>query len=265
MDKLKTSALGGFPFVLDDIRQFLGRLTSPANHGIYQAFNNILGGFGTDFIVQGCVVSGSTGAFSITEGWILLSSELIKVDAQGPFDEAVDLTFTKVTTFDPRGNKDFLNGSTADTYEKNRGVISGLGGSLDFNGARIEGIVGLEAWIVEDFVAGDYTADTGTWTTTLRILRSVIRGKTMTVSIFVIASTLASGPSDKLKVKIPQSKTVSGLSMTSMGFITFGGTTVAAIMQTDSSDNTITIQPVDGTDITDGSVALAGNITFEID
>lgn len=134
MDKLRTNLLGGFPFVLDDIRQFLGRLTSPANHGIYQAFNNILGGFGTDFIVQGCVVSGSTGAFSITEGWILLSSELIKVDAQGPFDEAVDGTFTKVTTFDPRGNKDFLNGSTADTYEKNRGVISGLAGSLAFNG-----------------------------------------------------------------------------------------------------------------------------------
>lgn len=133
MDKFRTDLLGGLPFVLDDIRQFLGRLTSPANHGIYQAFNNMLGGFGTDFIVQGCVVSGSTGAFSITEGWILLSSELIKVDAQGPFDEAVDGTFTKVTTFDPRGNKDFLNGSTADTYEKNRGVISGLGGTLAFN------------------------------------------------------------------------------------------------------------------------------------
>lgn len=134
MDKLKTSALGGFPFVLDDIRQLLGRLTSPANHGIYQAFNNILGGFGTDFIVQGCVVSGSTGAFSITEGWILLSGELIKVDAQGPFDEAVNGTFTKVTTFDSRGNKEFLNGSIADTYEKNRGVISGVAGTLAFDG-----------------------------------------------------------------------------------------------------------------------------------
>ena len=133
MDKLKTSDLGGFPFVLDDIRQFLGRLTSPANHGIYQAFNNILRGFGENFIVQGVVLSGSTGAFSITEGWILLGGELIKVDAQGPFDEAVDGTFTKVTTFDPRGNKDFLNGSNADTYEKNRGVLSGLGGSLAFD------------------------------------------------------------------------------------------------------------------------------------
>lgn len=136
MDKLKTTPLGGFPFVLDDIRQFLGRLTSPANHGIYQAFNNILGGFGTDFIVQGCILSGSTGAFSITQGWILLGGELIKVDAQGPFDEAVDGTFTKVTTFDSRGNKQFLNGTIADTYEKNRGVLSGLAGSLAFDADR---------------------------------------------------------------------------------------------------------------------------------
>lgn len=134
MDKLATKNLGGFPFVLDDIRQFLGRLTSPANHGIYQAFNNILGGFGTDFIIQGCVASGAPATTSITEGWILLNGELIKVDAQGPFDIASDNTFTKVTTFDSRGNKQFLNGSIADTYEKNRGVIIGSAGSLAFDG-----------------------------------------------------------------------------------------------------------------------------------
>lgn len=133
MDKFKTIAVGGLPHTLNDFRQFLGRLDVPSE-GIYQAFNNILGGFGTDFIVQGCVVSGSTGAFNITEGWILLSGELIKVDAQGPFDEAVDGTFTKVTTFDSRGTKTFLNGSINETYEKNRGVISGLVGTLDFDG-----------------------------------------------------------------------------------------------------------------------------------
>ena len=133
MDKFKTIGVGGLPHTLNDFRQFLGRLDAPSE-GIYQAFNNLLRGFGDDFIVQGCVVSGSTGAFSITEGWILLSGELIKVDAQGPFDEAVDGTFTKVTTFDSRGTKTFLNGSINETYEKNRGVVSGLAGSLDFNG-----------------------------------------------------------------------------------------------------------------------------------
>ncbi len=133
MDKFKTIAVGGLPHTLNDFRQFLGRLDVPSE-GIYQAFNNILGGFGTDFIVQGCVLSGSAGAFSITEGWILLSGELIKVVAQGPFNEAVNGTFTKVTTFDSRGTKTFLNGSINETYEKNRGVISGLAGTLAFNG-----------------------------------------------------------------------------------------------------------------------------------
>lgn len=133
MDKFKTIAVGGLPHTLNDFRLFLGRLAAPSE-GIYQAFNNLLRGFGDDFIVQGCVVSGSTGSFSITEGWILLSGELIKVDAQGPFDEAVDGTFTKVTTFDSRGTKTFLNGSIGETYEINRGVLSGLAGTLDFDG-----------------------------------------------------------------------------------------------------------------------------------
>lgn len=135
MDKLKTTAVGGLGLTLDDFRWFFGRLTSP-NDGMYEAFNNLLRGFGDNFIVQGCVVSGSTGAFSITEGWILLAGELVKVDAQGPFNEAVNNTFTKVTTFDSRGNKTFLNGSINDTYEKNRGVLSGLVGTLAFNGDR---------------------------------------------------------------------------------------------------------------------------------
>ena len=82
MDKLKTTDLGGFPFVLDDIRQLLGRLTSPANHGIYQAFNNLLRGFGDNLIVQGVVASGTTPNISITEGWVLLDGELITVVAQ---------------------------------------------------------------------------------------------------------------------------------------------------------------------------------------
>jgi len=132
MDKFKTIGVGGLPHTLNDFRQFLGRLDAPSE-GIYQAFNNVLRGYGDNFIVQGCVLSGSTGAFSITQGWILLSGELIKVDAQGPFDEASDSTFTKVTTFDSRGTKTFLNGSINETYEKNRGVISGSGGTLDFN------------------------------------------------------------------------------------------------------------------------------------
>ena len=263
MDKLKTSDLGGFPFVLDDIRQFLGRLTSPANHGIYQAFNNLLRGFGDNFIVQGCVVSGTTGAFSITEGWVLLGGELVKVNAQGPFDEAIDNKFVKVTTFDSRGNKTFLNGSIEDTYEKNRAVVQDTVGNLAFNGARIEGILGLEEWVLEPFDAGDYVAGTGTWTVTSSFIRSIVRGKTMTVSLEVGISTLSGGPTTQLRIKTPQSKLIANI-MGVLGSITIGGTTVPASFVSFSGSNNIIINPVDGSSIANGSIELSGTLTFEI-
>ena len=131
MDKFKTIGLGGLPFTLDDFRWFFGRLGSP-NEGIYQAFNNLLRGFGDDFIVQGVVASGTTPNIAITEGWVLLAGELLKVDAQTGI--STNKTFVKVTTFDSRGNKTFQNASVEDTYEKNRAVATGTGGNLAFNG-----------------------------------------------------------------------------------------------------------------------------------
>lgn len=132
MDKLKLSQVGGFPLVLDDLQFLLGRLSSP-DEGIYPAFNNLLRGFGDNFIVQGCVLGGVSGEFTLTEGWIMLDGELIKVDAQPAFDEATNNKFVKATTFDPRGNKTFLNGSENQTYEKNRASITGTLGNLDFD------------------------------------------------------------------------------------------------------------------------------------
>ncbi len=170
MDKLKTTNVGGFPLVLDDLRWFFGRLGAP-NDGIYQAFNNILRGYGDDFIVQGCIEGGAPGAITLTEGWVMLGGELIKVDAQAAFDEATENTFVKATTFDSRGLKAFQNGSSDDTYEKNRASISGSGGSLAFNGIRfaemnvaetlnassVSGTVVIKKKIIE---IGDWNMDT---------------------------------------------------------------------------------------------------------
>lgn len=264
MDKFKTIGVGGLPHTLNDFRQFLGRLDAPSE-GIYQAFNNLIRGFGDNFIVQGCVLSGSTGAFSITEGWVLLDGELIKVDAQGPFDEANDSTFVKVTTFDSRGTKTFLNGSINETYEKNRAVIQGTSGNLDFDGATLLGIVGNESWLLQDFSAGDYTASTGTWVASIRTLKSIIRGKTMTVSIEVNVSILSGGPTIKLFIAVPQSKVVTSV-MTAAARIVFGGApAVPCTLKTVVGSNLISIEVLDGTDITNGGVGVNGTITFEID
>ena len=132
MDKFKTIAVGGLGLILDDFRWFFGRLTNP-NDGMYEAFNNLLRGYGDNFIVQGVVASGTTPNVAITEGWVILDGELIKVDAQTGIDTASDNKFVKVTTFDPRGTKTFLNGSINETYEKNRAVVQGTSGNLDFD------------------------------------------------------------------------------------------------------------------------------------
>lgn len=148
MDKFKTNSPGGLPLILNDLRQFFGRLASPS-HGIYQAFNNLLKGFsndalGNDFIIQGCIASGTTPNVAITEGWVLLGGELIKVDAQTGIDTATDNKFVKVQTFDPRGTKTFQNSTINETYEKNRAVIQGTSGNLPFDGFRMENLALLQ-------------------------------------------------------------------------------------------------------------------------
>lgn len=143
MDKLKTSAVGGFPLLLNDLRQFFGRLGSPS-HGIYQAFNNLLSGFGSNMIIQGCFASGTSPNVTLTEGWILLQGELIKVDAQTEINTSTDNKFVKVVTFDPRGTKTFQNSTISETYEKNRAIIQGTSGNLAFDSnARFEFLTSL--------------------------------------------------------------------------------------------------------------------------
>lgn len=136
MDKFKSTALGGTPRTLNDLRWALGQ---ESNQGIIQALNNILGANGGDFVVQGCVLSGVTPNVSMTEGWIMLSSELLKVNAATGINTATDFTFTKSTTFNTAGLKNLQSGATADTYEINRGALNGGAGTLNvLTGDRIK-------------------------------------------------------------------------------------------------------------------------------
>jgi len=175
MDRFITTGNGGLPFILDDFRWFLGQKTG-GNHGIIQAFNNMLLGYGNDFIIQGCTVSGVTGAFSITEGWIMLAGEMIKVNAQGPFDEAVNSKFTKVTTFESTGLKTFQNSAIIDTYEQNRGVISGLVGNLAFDGDSFSDLRNISLISSVDTPIVKETVELGDWNMDLSTSISVPHG-----------------------------------------------------------------------------------------
>jgi len=261
LNKLLTNntKVGGFPLVLDDLRWFLGQLTAPNQQGIYQAFNNLLRGFGDDFIIQGCVLGGVSGAFTLTEGWILLDGELLKVDAQAAFDQAINNTFVKVTTFDSRGNKTFQNAAIEDTYEKNRANISGSSGNLSFIGDK------LGVWQVYSFDAADFTSLTGTWVPSAggQDIRTFILGKMMSISLRILTSTIASGPTAAIEFKIPRGKDAIANSMTTLGEITIAGTREVATFDT-VNGTTIRIRRLDGSTIPNGSLIINGQMTFEI-
>jgi len=131
MNKLITTSNGGIPIVLDDLRWFLGQ--SLSDSGMYQALNGILVGFGTDYIVSGCTVAGS----DISDGWIMLDGELLKVDAHTKSDSY----YVKTTSYDSSGLKTLESGSTANTYEKNRGVCSASSGTLMYNSPTLNNIL----------------------------------------------------------------------------------------------------------------------------
>jgi len=124
MNRLKTNINGGFPLALDDIRY---------NDDAYRhAFANLLKVFAfpvsdnPNFVVNGCERQNETSTYcEVTDGYVWIQDELIRVDAHSltlstPGDS---WGLKKQTTFDSAGNKVFFNGTSHQTYEKNRAVL----------------------------------------------------------------------------------------------------------------------------------------------
>ena len=127
MDKFIKTDTGGLPLRLDDFIWEQGELDA-SNYGIYQALQAQLNRYGTDYIVEGC----SYSAPNLTSGWIMLGGELLRVDAQ----VGTDNYFSKVSTFDARGDKTFKDSSSQSTYQVNRGVLNAASGSLNITTAE---------------------------------------------------------------------------------------------------------------------------------
>lgn len=135
MDKFLSNFQGGLPLNLDDFRWFLSQ---SSNKGIYAYFDELQRDFGNDLILQGCVVTGSNPNKSLTEGWILLGGEVLKVDAiAGTLDTSTDSHYIKFTTFDASGQKTLRNSQVVQTYEKARGKLDGTSGDLKFDGLTL--------------------------------------------------------------------------------------------------------------------------------
>jgi len=130
VDRIITIDTGGFPVKLDDYRFF--------DAAYRDSINNLLQGFGTNFIIDGCTVSGGL----VSAGYIMLNGEILKVDEHLMQGNGY---FQKLTTFDPNGLKEFNNGNVYNTYEVNRGIAIANTGTLSISGPRLSDLLLLKS------------------------------------------------------------------------------------------------------------------------
>jgi len=99
---------------------------STANNRSFQhALRAWLTGYNENFIISGCDLTINPGVdASITEGYIFLNGEILRVDAQTVAAGTNDFyMYEKQVTYDPRGTKVFVDLVTHETWQKNRGVL----------------------------------------------------------------------------------------------------------------------------------------------
>ena len=121
MDK-KLWLTGGEPNITaDDVNR-----NSDANNRAFQeVLKAWLTGFNENFIISGCEITITPGVeASVTEGYIFLNGEILQVDAQTTAYGTLDkYSYIKEVTYDPAGQKVFIDGLTKDTWQKNRGKL----------------------------------------------------------------------------------------------------------------------------------------------
>ena len=122
MNKLNTNDNGGMPFEEDDIRWW--------DDAYREGFKGIASFLGNHVLLSGLVSSlDITGTkLSVTEGFIVLNGEILKVPATtAPIDiSAFPYVYVELdVSYDPTGLEAFENGSQFDTYEVRVGKVNG--------------------------------------------------------------------------------------------------------------------------------------------
>jgi len=170
--------------------------------------NSYAVGTNPNFIIDCDITAESIGlgsAWTVSEGYIFLNGEILKVDAQsGTYNSEGNryLVFNKETTYDTRGIITYLDGTPRQTWQKNRGVITEQGTSgtttqlnaltgdrLDDKIKAYTGIAltdptaGLQTKIIE---IGDWNMDT---TTGLNKNHGLTLGDIRSISVIIIDDT----------------------------------------------------------------------------
>lgn len=121
MKQIKTTDIGGFPVVLNDIRW----IEAGVIESIRAICRSLLPSGTTNMVLNGCHVTAlGDNVYSVAQGWVYLAiegrEEICQVDAHtythdgAPGDIAPRWTYQ--LTYDTTGNKIFNNGQTKQTY-----------------------------------------------------------------------------------------------------------------------------------------------------
>ena len=182
MNKLKTTANGGFDFFLDDFRF--------EQAAVREAFYGLLSAWGVtnadSFIISGVVNSGGfVPGGTFTAGYVSFGGEIFKVEAGtlpshvpgGSFMFAVD------TSYDAAGNKVFEDSSSQQTYEVRKAKIisSPLSGSDMLYNASTPTLIGKTTVLCEPKANNPNqlitkVVDIGTWDMDTDAVKDVLHG-----------------------------------------------------------------------------------------
>jgi len=121
MDKLITTNNGGIPYVNDDFRWSDESIRDYINSQLNDISASGLGTNG-NFVISGVEITDTGTEYIITDGYMWIDGEVLKVDAGTYAYPAQEYRFEAVETFDPTGEKVTRSGATIDTYRKRRAV-----------------------------------------------------------------------------------------------------------------------------------------------
>jgi hypothetical protein len=124
---------GGEPDVnIDDLQRNVD--------AVFRSYDAMFGAFniGTNlnYIVVGCIPTILAGvSATVTDGYIWLNDEILRVDAQStPFVSSDQYYYEKDVTYDPAGDKVYNDAVPRETWQINRGVlVNGTGAPLPSN------------------------------------------------------------------------------------------------------------------------------------
>ena len=123
----------GIRVFFEDLEYIFGLNTYDS--GVIQAIEHFLRNFGTDFIVYGCA---DLGGGVTADGWIMLSSELIRVKQHSRGSNGY---FEKITETNSTGDREDASSNMINVWQQNRGTATAVSGNLLYNGTTLRELI----------------------------------------------------------------------------------------------------------------------------